>query len=79
MKNPNGPSREEVDYWNDAITEKEAPSPFAWRTWHIKAVYSHGETKVIAQTVKARTKEEAETKAFPLMEGRCLGYIVYLP
>jgi len=51
----------------------------AWKTWHIKAVYSHGERKEIAQTVTARTKHEAETKALPFMRGKCLGFIVYLP
>lgn len=49
-----------------------------WRTWHIKVVYSTGPLHQIAHTVKARNQKEAEEKAFKIVEGKCLGFSVYL-
>jgi len=62
-----------------ATAGSSEPACSAWKTWHIKVAFSHGAMKTIAQTVKARTEEEAARKASLYVTGKCLGFSVFLP
>jgi len=47
----------------------------AWHIWHIRVGFQNEPMRQIAQTVKARSKDEAERKAGEYLSGR--GLMVY--
>ena len=47
----------------------------AWHIWHIRVGFPNEPMRQIAQTVKARSKDEAERKAGEYLAGR--GMMVY--
>lgn len=50
-----------------------------WRIWHIRVAMPFGGLRTISQTVKARNKDEAETKAVKELAGRVAAFQVFLP
>ena len=52
----------------------------AWKIWHIRVEFPSEPMRLIPQTVKARSKDEAERKAGEYLAGRgTMLYEVILP
>jgi len=47
-----------------------------WKTWSIKVAYTFGQPITIPITVKARNIQEAESKAYKLVKGKCMAFSV---
>jgi len=60
---------------SEANGEYPPVSGSAWKFWHIRVGFPNEPMRQIAQTVKARSKDEAERKAGEYLAGR--GMMVY--
>lgn len=59
--------------------QSESVPGSVWEVWHIRVAMPFGGLHTIGQTVKARSKDEAERKAVRLLAGRVAAFQVFLP